>query len=406
MAGRSYAKVPPRDARELEMWIRETQMARAYAFPPAYAPEGRLREADPSVYMQLCKLHYSYRASIEDLILELNEEGMSGEVVRREKVGEVFSVDLEWTPDEAIRLHLIAMRKRRDKVLEHYQVFDLGNVGVAVTFPRIAWDNWRTWGHLRVEGIPVDKRLAFLAVGDRSQIGNMDLETFSRMTADQVRALTERFIPGQCLVRPSLEEACLIEEEVRHPTPPLVELSSDSSEGEGRNPEEWVGNLEKPKAGAPKGKGAGYQHKAQKGKIDFTPGKFRAPVFKPEDRMFLGPDGKVYPRSVMDNLTDFFTECVFAPITPPKKITIMDSNPPMPEEERESIMARFGPEGVEIIPYEPSEMSPLGQPAPRTLKATLVEDTSSSPTQNSFDGDTSDPSWNAPSSGMGDISGV
>ena len=69
-------------------------------------------------------------------------------------------------------------------------------------------------------------------------------------------------------------------------------------------------------------------------------------------------------------------------------------------------MAWFGPEGVEIIPYEPSEMSPLGEPAARTLKATLVEDTSSSPNGDSFDGDTSDPSWNAPSSGMGDISGV
>ena len=156
----------------------------------------------------------------------------------------------------------------------------------------------------------------------------------------------------------------------------------------------------------PKGKGAGYQHKAQKGKIDFTPGRFRAPVFNPADRMFLGPDGKVYPRSVVEDLNCLFTECVLAPITPPKKICIMDSNPPMPDEERESIMARFGPEGVEIIPYEPSEMSPLGEPSPPTLKATLVEDTSISSNHDSFDGDTSNPSWNAPSSGMGDISGV
>ena len=323
------------------MWIREQQQARAYAFPPAFAPDGRLREVEPNRYMQLLRLHYGYRASLEDLTLELRTEDENGDVTEKKKVGEVFSVDLQWTEVEAIRVHLIAMQPNTDRVAEHYQVYDLGVSGVAVTIPRQAWDNWRQWGHSVVEGVPVDQRLLFLALGDRHQIGNMNIEEFTRMTCDQVEALMDRFVPGLMLVRPSLFEAGLVEGPVKPPTPPIVDLSRDSSNsgdedshnpglrrpalpprGSGRGSfarGSSIGTLP-----GPRGRGTGYQHLSQRMTQIVTPGsvKGRGPrsrfegldaqevPLSPEDAIHLGPDGKPLPKKIVENMEKLFLECV------------------------------------------------------------------------------------------------
>ena len=324
------------------MWIREQQQARAYAFPPAFAPDGRLRETEPNRYMQLLRLHYGYRASLEDLTLELRTEDEDGEVSERLKVGEVFSVDLQWTEVEAIRVHLIAMRPNTDRVAEHYQVYDLGVSGVAVTIPRQAWDNWRQWGHSVVEGVPVDQRLLFLALGDRHQIGNMNIEEFTRMTCDQVEALMDRFVPGLMLVRPSLFEAGLVEGPVKPPTPPIVDLSRDSSNSgdeDSQNPglrRPYMqprgsgrgsfarGNFSIGTLPGPRGRGAGYQHLSQRMTQIVTPGsvKGRGPRSRnegldvpkvpqsPVDVIHLGPDGKPLPKKIVENMERLFLECV------------------------------------------------------------------------------------------------
>ena len=135
---------------------------------------------------------------------EVGEVDEVGEPMNRVKVGEVYSVDFFWTEYESIRLHVIATRPNHGMVVEHYQVFDMGRSGVAVTVPRRAWDNWRQWAHDKTEGIHIDKRMVYLAIGDRAQIGNMSLEEFARLTCDQVEFLTERMTPGMMLVRPSM----------------------------------------------------------------------------------------------------------------------------------------------------------------------------------------------------------
>ena len=46
----------------------------------------------------------------------------------------------------------------------------MGAAGNACTVARQAWDKWRQFGYKKVEGCHIDKRLLFLALGDRSQI--------------------------------------------------------------------------------------------------------------------------------------------------------------------------------------------------------------------------------------------
>ena len=88
------------------------------------------------------------------------------------------------------------------------------------------------------------------------------------------------------------------------------------------------------------------------------------PYFETEDRMYLGSDGNVYPRSVVENLDKLFSECVLGNISPPMKITILDDNPPMTEDQMASLFAKFGKENVEVIPPPP------GPP----IKAKLIDD--------------------------------
>ena len=112
------------------------------------------------------------------------------------------------------------MSKRWLCHISTYDVFDMWAAGNAYAIELRAWDNWRQYAHDKVEGIPIDKRLVFLALlGDRSQIGNMTLEEFSRLTCDQVEALQDSLKPGMMLVRPSIEEAGLDESPVST-TPP------------------------------------------------------------------------------------------------------------------------------------------------------------------------------------------
>ena len=87
-----------------------------------------------------------------------------------------------------------------------------------------AWDNWRLFAHEKAEGVHIDKRLVYLALGDRSQIGNMSLEDFAKLTCDQVEALQDALQPGMMLVRQSIEEAGLDESPVNTTPPPVIEL--------------------------------------------------------------------------------------------------------------------------------------------------------------------------------------
>ena len=137
-----------REIQEVNMLIRESQMARAYAFPHAYAPEGKLREVEPISYMRVMSQHYAFRTSQQDLTLELREEDENGEIAIRTKVGDAYSVDLYWDTYETIRLHLIAVRPNHDRAVEHYQVFDMGAAG---NLPMTRWRGststrgWCTW---------------------------------------------------------------------------------------------------------------------------------------------------------------------------------------------------------------------------------------------------------------------
>ena len=97
-------------------------------------------------------------------------------------VGEAFSADFMWDNGEHIRLHLVAVRPRGDKVLEHYSVLDFGCGGVGHTLERRAWENYRMWvGNRDVEGISLDKRIIFMLISDKSRIGNMKLKEFSNL---------------------------------------------------------------------------------------------------------------------------------------------------------------------------------------------------------------------------------
>ena len=168
---------------ETNNWIREHQLSRAFSFPVDYAPDGRLKEASTSHYMALMKLHYEYNKE-DELSLELIQGKEDGSKAVYATVGEVYSADFIWESANIIRLHVIATRKNNNIVVEHYHVFDIGEAGVAYTLPRRAWDNWRMWPGAQVEGIHKDKRILFMILGDRSQINNMTLEMFSRLTYD------------------------------------------------------------------------------------------------------------------------------------------------------------------------------------------------------------------------------
>ena len=223
-----------REIAESAVLIREYQKARAYAFPPSFAPDGRLREASVNHYMQAMNLHYEYnKQSKEDLTLDLMQVTADGTNHKYATVGQVFSADFFWNEEEAIRLHVIAVWRNNMCVTEHYQVFDLGTSGIAVTIPRRAWDNWRMWADDAVEGIHQDKRILFMLLGDRAQIFNITLEHFSQLNVTQVRSLMVHLKPGKMLIRPSIEEAGLDERPAASasPQPPLVNISSSSSSG-------------------------------------------------------------------------------------------------------------------------------------------------------------------------------
>ena len=220
-----------REMAETNRWIREQQMARAYAFPIAFAPDGRLKETTPNIYMGVMSMYYKYNKSTEDLTLELRQE-RDGRDVKYATLGAVYSVDLHWNALETIRVHLIASRKHNNIATEHYNVFDMGAAGNAYTVPRQAWDNWCQWNQEKAEGCHYDKRLLFLALGDRSQIFNMTLEEFTMLTADRVEALQDRMVPGMMVIRPSIHEAFLDESPSNRTPPPVVEISSSSSSSE------------------------------------------------------------------------------------------------------------------------------------------------------------------------------
>ena len=307
--------------RDTNVFIRESQEARAYAFPHTFAPDGALKELHPCRYMQVMHMHYAFRKSSENLILELVERDpfMDNEVSSRCKVGEAFLVDFSWNEYETLRIHVVAIWKNHHRVTEHYQVIDMGVSGVGLTIPQRAWDNWRQFNKHPVEGIPVDKRIIYMLIGDRSQIGNMALEEFSRLKCDQVEALMFKLEAGMMLVRPSIEEAGLDEGPVPTiSTPPsVIELTnSSSSSGSGsKDPEKKEGEavVNLPETGArPKVTRTGLRS----GAAPSTSGA-KKPKRKESDppsadtRVWMGPDGKPFPKEIANNLEKLFTECVY-----------------------------------------------------------------------------------------------
>ena len=94
--------------------------------------------------------------------------------------------------------------------------------------------------------------MLFLAIGDRKRIGNMSLEEFSKLDASVIKQLIGNRMPGQRMVRPSMEEAGLATKKAT--PPPVVELdtsSSSSGSSEPKSPEapksgekrKWLGTI-------------------------------------------------------------------------------------------------------------------------------------------------------------------
>ena len=221
--------------RETHQWIREQQQHNAYAFPTSFAPDGRLAEAVESGYMRSLRQYYQYGKSTEDLVLELRQEENNGGSTLFARVGEVYSADFFWTKEETIRLNIVASW---NQYLEHYNVFDIGNAGIALSVPKIAWDNWRMWNAEKMEGADIDKRFIYLAIGDRSKIRDMTVEEFGRLSYQQIQDIHDSFRPGMVLTRPTMAEAGLEvpekeEKKEEGSPPPVVELSSSSSSGSG-----------------------------------------------------------------------------------------------------------------------------------------------------------------------------
>ena len=104
---------------EENMLIREHQRKMAYAFPVAYAPDGRLRETSMSHYMAAMRLYYQYNKSLEDLTLELRQDSETGTSRKYATVGTVYSADFFWTKQETIRLHLVAVDENVVRGTDH-----------------------------------------------------------------------------------------------------------------------------------------------------------------------------------------------------------------------------------------------------------------------------------------------
>ena len=209
--------------------IRETQIDKSLKFPKEFAPIGFLKQTGEHAYMKLMNLVYSYGKPKggDEVILWLGTKE-DGKFARTVGVGEVFSVDLDWSKEEAVRIHLIAVEPNSTMVTAHYEVFDMGCAGVAFTIPKEAWENWRLWINDVPEGVPFDKRMTFLALGDRGRIGNLTLDEFARLDFTVVKQLLTNREPGQRMVRPSMEEALMTTEQTRlHP--PVIELNSSAS---------------------------------------------------------------------------------------------------------------------------------------------------------------------------------
>ena len=328
---------------ETNVFIRESQKARAYSFPHAFAPNGKLQSEEVHNYMEVMKQYYEYNSRDQDLILELKELGEDNEVRQIWKVGEVYSADFYWTEYETIRLHLIAVRPYYNHCVEHYHVFDLGSAGNAYTIPMHAWDNWRIWAHDKAEGIHIDKRIIYMAIGDRSQIENMSLEEFSNLTCDEVEALQDKLTPGMHLVRPSIEEACLHEIPETKTSPPVVDLLSSSSGSDNGRKEEKQEEAEEQKWGF-RGNELKARNKARRSRDPRQTGgrmkggkKGGRGAKTPRIATFpLRPNGLPYPTEVLEKMTKLFTECVTG-VSPPRSFPVLLS--PTLDETSQSIQS-------------------------------------------------------------------
>ena len=209
--------------------IRETQIDKSLKFPKEFAPIGYLKQTGEHAYMALMDLVYSYGKPKggDEVILWLGNK-KDGKFSRIVGVGEMFSVDLDWSKEDSIRIHLIAVEPNSKMVTAHYDVFDAGCAGVAFTVPKEAWENWRLWINEVPEGIPFDKRMTFLALCDRGRFGNLTLDEFARLDFTVVKQLLTNREPGQRMVRPTMEEACMTTEQTR-PSPPVIEINSSAS---------------------------------------------------------------------------------------------------------------------------------------------------------------------------------
>ena len=327
---------------DMNTFIREHQTARAYSFPAAFAPDGRLRETESNHYMTLMGMYYKYNKSSEDLTLELRQELSDGRDIKYATVGAVYSVDLFWSEVETIRLHLIASRRYHNYMVEHYSVYDMGEAGNAYSLPALAWDNWRILGQSQTEGIHVDKRLLFLVLGDRSQILNMKLDEFCRLNADQVEQLQDRMRPGMHLVRPSIEEACLNEIPERLESPirchPIVELSSSSSDSDTKGPSSEQGSdLPSTSASSSRGRGGTSSRRRRGGLLRGAslPGSRRSLFMgnkPPPPFTHRGPRGPLSKEQV-ERMTQIFNDVMWSHHAPPMA---MREDPRPAEEGRRS----------------------------------------------------------------------
>ena len=326
----SPSKAPWKEIQETNVWIRKSQKARAYAFPHAFAPQGKLRSEEVHNYMDVMNQYYEYNSRDQDLILELKEDGIGGEqeCVQKWKVGEVYSADFYWSEFETIRLHLIAVRPNHDRVTLHYHVFDMGSAGNAYSISMEAWDNWRQWAHDKSEGVHIDKRIVYMAIGDRSQIDNMTLEEFSKLTCDQVEALQDKLVPGMHLVRPSIEDAFMNHIPNDKTPPPVVDLLSSSSGSDsgkkGEKDRGFRGNELKARTKArrsrdPKHLGGRMKGGMQGGRGAKAPRKVLTFM---DDAILRRPNGEPYPQSVIDKMTTLFTECVSG-VSPPPSFPVL-----------------------------------------------------------------------------------
>ena len=214
--------------------IRETQIDRSLKFPREFAPIGYLKQTGEHHYLKLMDYCYTYgKAKGGDeviLYLACKNTKTNGKMERIKSVGEVFSIDLEWSAKDVIRIHLIAIEPCGTMVTSHYEVYDVGVAGVAFSIPKEAWENWRMWINAW-EGIPIDKRMLYLALGDRDRIANLTLEEFAKLDFTVIKQLLSNREPGQRMVRPTMEEAGLATKKAT--PPPVINLDTSSSSSSG-----------------------------------------------------------------------------------------------------------------------------------------------------------------------------